>query len=46
MESIIINSVKIIASVVAGVAVGKIASKFIIQINAGTSGKPDLNKNL
>ncbi|GAB3517974.1 hypothetical protein GCM10027442_38100 [Emticicia fontis] len=46
MEAVILNSIKIIASIIAGVAVGKIASKFIIQINAGTSAKPDLNKNL
>jgi hypothetical protein len=44
MEAIIINSVKIIASVVVGVAVGKLASRFIIEINAGNTGKYALNK--
>lgn len=42
MEAVILNSIKIIASVVAGVAVGKIASKFIIKINAGTTAKPGI----
>lgn len=40
----ILNAVKIILCVVAGVAVGKIASSFIIEINAGGTSKYDSNK--
>ncbi|WP_255413514.1 hypothetical protein [Emticicia sp. C21] len=38
------NSIKIILSIIAGVAVGKIASGFIMQINAGGASKYDSNK--
>jgi hypothetical protein len=44
MELMIINTIKIILCVVAGVTVGKIASGFIIQINAGGESKYDSNK--
>jgi hypothetical protein len=44
MELMVINTIKIILCVVAGVAVGKIASSFIIQINAGGASRYGSNK--
>lgn len=41
MELMVINTIKIILCVAAGVAVGKIASSFIMQINAGGTNKYD-----